>query len=317
MHRHLVLLLSGLAVSAAAPAPATTPGDDPLKEMLKQSIFGADLNFDAAFMFKERMATPLAYRMQEHLRKGNGELPAAPMTAPERELTARTGITKYAKCVGIKYLWQEGDSLEALADKYCVPFQNLREMNVPYWFTDERDLKVGDTVCVPRVDFHKCGRNLWPFEADKGITFTPPEAFSEKRENASQPVMEECASGKTHVVHKGETLWSIQESYSLKQEQIFALNALNESSVLAVGQVICLPADVVKVRNNGVFHNEADRVQGMEYPPQPQWMTNGGETSTETSWYHKGNWLPMNHNLTQYQQARIDDLKVKVPLNKQ
>ena len=59
---------------------------------------------------------------------------------------------------------------------------------------------------------------------------------------AAEPTAKPRASGKTHTVKAGDSLWTIARRYQLNVERLAAANGLKPSSVLQPGQKIALGA---------------------------------------------------------------------------
>jgi LysM repeat protein len=53
--------------------------------------------------------------------------------------------------------------------------------------------------------------------------------------------VEEPASGRTHIVADGDTLWDIAEAYGTTVDEIAALNDLDPEGTLTLGQELLLP----------------------------------------------------------------------------
>ena len=79
---------------------------------------------------------------------------------------ASYGLFKY-KCVGEIIAFSEGQIPEQIAAQYSIPWQIFRETNIPFFYQDSRDLKQGDKLCLPRIDWHKT-RSIELSDEDKG-----------------------------------------------------------------------------------------------------------------------------------------------------
>lgn len=106
-----------------------------------------------------------------------------------------------------------GDTLSALSRHYGVSVEQIKQANPGI---QERYLQLGSKIKIPAL------KNVGPYE--RPVSPATSIAFEG-----------------SHVVKKGETLWSIALTYEVDPEVLATVNGLNLSSVLREGSVLKTP----------------------------------------------------------------------------
>ena len=105
---------------------------------------------------------------------------------------------------GNYYTIRSGDTLYAIAQRYNVSLDDLREAN-PY--VDPNRLRVGQVICIP--------------VAVPPVT-CPPNAMS-------------------YTIRPGDTFYRLAQSFRVSLDELLRLNPGVNPDALLVGQTICLP----------------------------------------------------------------------------
>jgi len=162
------------------------------------------------------------------LKKANGELiygitppdPAYHIKAPAEHAELIAAVLEDPKLTLIKYYFhtiRSGDTLSGIAQRYGVTENQIRSNNPGL---KERYLKIGQRLVIPAL------REI------AQASGTP--AASTRQENVS-------FSG-THLVKKGESLWSIAMAYNTSPETLARINNMGLNDVLRVGSSLKTPA---------------------------------------------------------------------------
>jgi membrane-bound lytic murein transglycosylase D len=109
------------------------------------------------------------------------------------------------------YVVREGDTLSALSRHYGVPLSFIEQHNPGI---RNRYLKIGETIIIP------------------ALQETPPPA--------SKPEQAASFNG-THVVKKGETLWSLGRRYGVDPQALAKANNMELNDVLREGKALKVP----------------------------------------------------------------------------
>jgi membrane-bound lytic murein transglycosylase D len=112
---------------------------------------------------------------------------------------------------------RRGDTLGGIADKYSVSVAAIRNAN-----------KIRGTLIHP-------GQDLLITAAPRGAS-APALAQAEEIEE-SAPVRRR---GGTHVVRRGDTLWSIARSHGVSMDYLADSNGLRRNGTLSIGQVLSI-----------------------------------------------------------------------------
>jgi membrane-bound lytic murein transglycosylase D len=109
------------------------------------------------------------------------------------------------------YVVREGDTLSALSKHYGVPLSFIEQHNPGI---QNRYLKIGETIIIP--------------------------AFQETPPPASKPEQAASFNG-THIVKKGETLWSLGKRYGVDPQALAKANNMELNGVLREGKALKVP----------------------------------------------------------------------------
>jgi len=156
------------------------------------------------------------------LKKANGELiygitppdPAYHIKAPAEHAELIAAVLEDPKLTLIKYYFhtiRSGDTLSGIAQRYGVTENQIRSNNPGL---KERYLKIGQKLIIPAL-----------------------------REIAQTPARQENVSfNGTHLVKKGESLWSIALAYNTNPETLARINGMGLNDILRVGSSLKTPA---------------------------------------------------------------------------
>ena len=113
------------------------------------------------------------------------------------------------------YKVEKGDTLYSISRKYQLIVAELRAANN---LSESDVLKAGQKLVIP--------------EADIGTA----AALSTSKSNTTETAKVEASNTTEIVVKKGDTLYSISKKYGLKVADLLAINNLDSSAVIKVGQ---------------------------------------------------------------------------------
>ena len=116
-----------------------------------------------------------------------------------------------------RYVIKYGDTLSAIARHYGVPLRLIEQLNPGI---SERYLRIGEAITIP------ASGDVAP--------------YSENQAGASSPADVLMFNG-THLVKKGETLWSLALAYSVDPEQLARVNGMELNHTLPEGKVLKVP----------------------------------------------------------------------------
>ena len=116
-----------------------------------------------------------------------------------------------------RYAIQYGDTLSALAQHYGVSLKLIEQHNPGI---SDRYLKIGEIIIIPAL------ADVKPYPAKTAA----PDGSG----GAGQ-------YGGTHLVKKGETLWSLGIAYSIDPEQLARANGMELNQILPEGKVLKVP----------------------------------------------------------------------------
>lgn len=150
------------------------------------------------------------------------------------------------------YVVEAGDSLFSIAKRFNTVVSVLKALN---GIADERELEVGQTIFVPKIDESKYELyEVKPADTLYGIaqnfatseeTLMSLNGIADKRDiTAGQTILVPRLddSGYTiHVVQRGDTLFDLSRMYNTTVDQLRSLNDLEGSSDLTVGRGIIVP----------------------------------------------------------------------------
>jgi membrane-bound lytic murein transglycosylase D len=123
---------------------------------------------------------------------------------------------------------RRGDTLGGIADKYGVSVAAIRTAN-----------KIRGTLIHP-------GQDLLITAAPRGASAAVVARAEEVEESA--PVRR---SGGTHVVRRGETLWSIARTHGVSMDYLADSNGLRRNGTLSIGQVLSIPGTTKLASSEG------------------------------------------------------------------
>ncbi len=121
------------------------------------------------------------------------------------------------------YIIKSGDTLSEISEHYGVSVSAIMENNTGL---KPHALQIGKRLVIPSF------KDIAPYEGSKRtVSARTASPGSKPAENPSG----------THIVKKGETLWSISRAYSVSMEEIARLNNINLEDTLSVGKTLKLP----------------------------------------------------------------------------
>jgi len=161
---------------------------------------------------------------RDMLRRGNMELlygltppdSSYRLKVPASELELITGILEREDLKLIRhyrYVVKYGDTLSVLARHYGVSLRLIEQLNPGI---SDRHLRIGETITIPALG------DVEPYQG--GARGSPAAALTG-----------------THLVKKGETLWSIAHAYSIDPVQLARANGMELNQTLPEGKVLKVP----------------------------------------------------------------------------
>lgn len=131
------------------------------------------------------------------------------------------------------YTVKKGDTLYSISKKYQITVPELRAANN---LSESDVLKVGVKLVIPSADIE----NAAALSATKNV----------------QTSSEKTSATTTYTVQKGDTLYGIARKYGIKLNELLALNNLDNSATIKIGQKILVPSskssgNVVASNSNG------------------------------------------------------------------
>jgi membrane-bound lytic murein transglycosylase D len=115
-----------------------------------------------------------------------------------------------------RYVVKYGDTLSALSRHYGVPLSLIEQHNPGIL---KRYLKIGETIIIPAF------QETRPYPGSQPATATPGENDF----------------GGTHLVKKGETLWSLALAYEVDPQELAAANNMELNQILPEGKILKVP----------------------------------------------------------------------------
>jgi LysM repeat protein len=173
---------------------------------------------------------------------------------------------------GITYIVQKGDSLWTIAQRFNTTVSELRRVNN---LTSDL-LSIGQRLIIPAIEAGgmviytvKKGDSLWLIARDFGVTVNEIKnannltsdllsigqqlkipvnrSINDEREGVLsmyRQIISEFPFGEvTYIVRKGDTLWSIAQSYGVSVDDIKSINSLVTDAIVP-GQVLVIPIEV-------------------------------------------------------------------------
>jgi membrane-bound lytic murein transglycosylase D len=114
-----------------------------------------------------------------------------------------------------RYQIQYGDTLSALSRHYSVSIDMIEQYNPGI---KSRYLKIGETVIIPAF------RDTAPYTGGTGI-----------------PARNQGAFAGTHLVAKGDTLWSLAIRYQVDPQVLAEKNGMDLNQILSIGKALKVP----------------------------------------------------------------------------
>jgi murein DD-endopeptidase MepM/ murein hydrolase activator NlpD len=146
---------------------------------------------------------------------------------------------------------QQGETVDVIARRYGVPtWAILRANNL----ADASRIAPGTRLVIPSYQ-------------DGGVaTASAPRPMP-----ASAPAQSTPRTGKVHVVHSGETLYSLGRRYGVSHSSIAQANSLSDSAALRVGQRLNIPGSSTATASRGGPFTPApsQRVEAPTLAPTP------------------------------------------------
>jgi murein DD-endopeptidase MepM/ murein hydrolase activator NlpD len=139
--------------------------------------------------------------------------------------TARGGEAGWRWDGGTAVTLQQGETVETIARRYGVPTWALLRANN---FADASRIQPGTRLVIPT------------YQAGSGAVANAQPATGPQPISASAPPAP-ARSGKVHVVHSGETLYSLGRRYGVSHASIAQANSLSDRATLRVGQRLNIP----------------------------------------------------------------------------
>lgn len=121
-------------------------------------------------------------------------------------------------CADSYYTVKKGDTLYSISRKYQLTVPELRTANN---LAESDIIKIGDKLLIPTADIS----NAVALSSSKETSKNTP-----KTQNTQ-----------TYIVKSGDTLYGIARKVDIKLPELLALNNMNASSTLKVGQKILIP----------------------------------------------------------------------------
>jgi murein DD-endopeptidase MepM/ murein hydrolase activator NlpD len=150
---------------------------------------------------------------------------------------------------------QQGETVETVARRYGVPtWAVLRANN----FADASRIPPGTRLVIP--SYQASGNaiaNIEPAGAPRSIAASPSAPQSPAR------------SGQVHVVHSGETLFSVGRRYGMSHNSIAQANGLSAQAALKVGQRLNIPGSSTGTASRGGPFSPAPSQRAEAPPPAP------------------------------------------------
>jgi membrane-bound lytic murein transglycosylase D len=165
----------------------------------------------------------LLYRLNHELLHG--------ITPPDRDYELKVPLSHAGMIAGIleredarlllyyRYQVRYGDTLSALSRHYGVPIDLIEQHNPGI---QRRYLQIGETIVIPAY------REAAPY-AGSPAPVTAPQVF------------EGSFFEGTHVVEKGDTLWSLAARYQVDPQVLAAHNNMRFNDILSIGKVLKVP----------------------------------------------------------------------------
>ena len=144
------------------------------------------------------------------------------------------------------YVVKKGDTLYAIANKYGISVDKLKEMNK----LTNNNLSIGQKLIIneekleeDNVYVVKIGDTLWSIAKKNGISVDELKKLNDLSSNSlsiGQKLILTGNSKKTYKVKSGDTLYNIAKNNGTTVNDLMELNNLSNTS-LSIGQVLYIP----------------------------------------------------------------------------
>jgi LysM repeat protein len=209
-----------VATPSPTPTPTVTPTPTPTGQAaITYTVKSGDTLNAIAAKFSVTVASLQSYNNITNprlLRIGQIlKIPGAVAATPTPTPTPTSEIPAESETVvaEVEYRVQSGDTLWSIAAKFGVTLARLQEYNS---ISNAAYIRVGQLLKIPT-------------STSETVGVSQPEASAE-------PVIE------TYTVKSGDTLWGIARKFGVSSTALAALNNINNSNYIKVGQVLKIPS---------------------------------------------------------------------------
>lgn len=167
---------------------------------------------------------------------------AAPVS-PER-VDSHSELSSGAKA----FMVEKGDNFAIFAARHGVDEAELREFNPGKEFRPGAVFRIPQAkriVALEPVEVEAIRNQSTPNQSEDGLVEIPIVVNGSQSPsnlpNAIPRAVPAGASGKTHTVKAGESVWRISKQYNLSEKELMSLNGISDPGKLRAGQVLKLP----------------------------------------------------------------------------
>ena len=151
---------------------------------------------------------------------------------------------------GIKVdMVKKGDNFAIFAARHGVDEAELRRLN------EGKEFRAGAVFRIPQVkrivaveppEVEAIRNQTSQNSSEDGLVELPvatnvSQSTSNQSSNTIPRAVPTSASGKTHTVKAGESVWRISKQYNLTEKELMSLKGISDPSKLRAGQVLKLP----------------------------------------------------------------------------
>lgn len=154
------------------------------------------------------------------------------------------------------YKVEKGDTLYSISRKYQITVAELRAANN---LSETDVIKVGQKLKIPSADISTAAALATDKKASTGSANATISATTKTKE---------------YTVVKGDTMYSISKKYGMTLAEFMALNNLDNSSVIKVGQKL----KIADTKNSSSTENKATNANNKSEVSEP--VEDAGKTST-------------------------------------
>jgi membrane-bound lytic murein transglycosylase D len=145
----------------------------------------------------------------------------------------------------IKYYFhviRSGDTISEIAERYGLTERQVRSSNPGL---EDRYLKLGQRLIIPAIREGSAASRQAEASSQARAVSTQAAAGNASaagvKSNVNDRSVTSPASGGTHLVKRGETLWSIARAYRTSPETLAQLNSIGLDDILRVGSSLKTP----------------------------------------------------------------------------